>query len=552
MSELEKNVTPETAEEPTREAPQAQGISDIEAFASSATREVTKPPKKNSRGVALIATLATVAVLIGAVWALPVLLPEKEPDEEPDLPDTSVTLLDKELDADGKKIENPIKSVRITTALDDYTLALAEDNTWVLQGEEDLPLNTTAVDSLMESLIYVQAQDTVTEKLEDPAEYGLDNPALTLHAVYADNAAVTMEFASLAVGNNYYLRLNGGDKVYLMDGSLAGTAMKQPETYVSLAAITAPSVNADDPNGTVMIKELSLTGPVRDNVITTIRPKEEADGTEFENTNYLLTAPYKQATDSTITTEVFAVTEIYAEEAVVLHPNEAQLKEYGLDTPQSVAKIELGVFTTTTNDAGEVTESGYYNEQVHLLQLGKKTSDGTGYYALADTRDVIYRISTEYLPWADKTYHDFSNQYLFLRNLTTLKSITCTMGDKDYAFELTHNPEGETPDDELTVKMNGETLRTQEFRVLYKVLMTLYRTGAAPAEPQGEPMLTVRVSSSDEKLNDRVIDIYEYSGSVCIARTETGDTYKMTASRVIDAIEQIENYVSGADVINRF
>lgn len=549
MSEFEKNQLPE---EPTREAPQAQGLSDIEAFASAATREVAKPPRKNRRLTVLVSTLAAVAVLAGAVFALPALFPEPEEPEEPDVPDTSVTLLDKELDADGKKIEYPVRSVRVTTALDDYTLSLGEDNAWELQGEENLPLNVTAVENLVDSLIYVQAQDTVDEGVVDMSEYGLDTPALTLHTVYADNAAVTLELASLTVGNGYYLRLNGGDTVYLMNDTLAETAMKQPETYVSLAVVTAPSVNADDANGTVMIKELSLTGALRDNVITTIRPKEEADGKEYENTSYLLTAPYKTATDSTVTTKVFAVTEITAEEAVVLHPNAAQLKEYGLNEPQSVAKIELGVFTSTTGADGTITSSGYYNEQLHLVKLGKKTADGTAYYAMADTRDVIYRIHAEQVPWAEKTYHDFANQYLFLRNLTSLRSITCTVNGKEYAFEFTHIPEGDTLDDELTVKLNGEILRTHEFRVLYQVLMTLYRTGAAPAEPQGEPLLTVRVSSLDEKLADRVIDIYAHSGSVCIARTETGDTYKMTASRVLDAIEQIENYVSGEDVINRF
>lgn len=549
MSELEKN---QLSEEPTREAPQAQGLSDIEAFASSATRTVAKPPRKQRRTTVLVSALLAVAVLVGAVFALPALFPETEPEPEPEPPDTSVTLLDKELDADGKKIEQPVKSVRVTTALDDYTLSLGEDNTWALQGEDNLPLNTTAVESLVESLLYVQAQDTVDEGVVDMGVYGLDTPTLTLHTVYADNSAVTLELASLAVGNSYYLRVNGDDTVYLVDNTLAQAAMKQPETYVSLSVIAAPSVNKEDANGTVMIKELSLTGSLRDNVITTVRPKEAADGSEYENTSHVLIAPYKQATDSELTTKVFAVTAIQAEEAVVLHPNEAQLKEYGLDTPPSVAKIELGVFTSTTNEAGEVTESGYYNVQTHLVKLGKKTADGTGYYAMADTRDVIYRISAEQVPWADKTYHDFANQYLFLRNLTTLKSITCTVNGKEYAFRFSHTPEGETLDDELTVTMNGEKLRTHEFRVLYQVLMTLYRTGAAPAEPQGEPMLTVRISSLDEKLTDRVIDIYTHSGSVCIARTETGDTYKMTASRVLDAIEQIENYVSGADVINRF
>jgi hypothetical protein len=39
---------------------------------------------------------------------------------------------------------------------------------------------------------------------------------------------------------------------------------------------------------------------------------------------------------------------------------------------------------------------------------------------------------------------------------------------------------------------------------------------------------------------------------VYIAQTETGDTYKMTASRVDDAMQQIRNYLNEIPVVNRF
>jgi len=41
--------------------------------------------------------------------------------------------------------------------------------------------------------------------------------------------------------------------------------------------------------------------------------------------------------------------------------------------------------------------------------------------------DVIYLIDADQVPWAEKTYHDFANQYLFLQKLTSLSSITCTV-----------------------------------------------------------------------------------------------------------------------------
>ncbi len=571
MSDLNKNLPPEeetaeiaplsedtTADEPHRDGPMAQGIQDIEAFASSDTRAVkAAAPRRHRHAVTLVAVFAAVALLLGGTWALVKFLPEqKEPAPSPTTPDTSVTVLDKTLNKDGSVNERPIKSIQIHSLLNDYTLALGEDNVWVMNDERDLPLNTAAINDLVSAFSSVTAEDTVLSPETDSSvsmeEFGFDKPSVTATVTYADNVTVLFEFASLAVGDRYYLRLDRGDTVYLTDGAIATTAMAKPETYVSLQVINAPSVNPEDENGTVIIKQLSLTGPVRDNVITTVRPKDPEDGAQFENTSYVITAPYLLATDSAVSTEVFAVTAVTANEAVALHPTDKQLAEYGLDAPHSIAHIQLSVFTTTTDESGEVSSSGFYNTQDHIVRLGKKTADGSAYYALVDVLDVIYLISADQVPWAEKTYHDFANQYLFLQKLTSLKSITCTVEGKEYRFEFTHTPEGETLDDELTVTLNGKKLRTHEFRVLYQVLVTLYRTGAAPAAPQGDPLLSVRVTSLDNNIADNVIDIYEYSGSVCIARTETGDTYKLTASRVLDAIQQIHNYINGDDVVNRF
>ena len=571
MSELNKNLPLEegtaeiaeiaeevTADEPHRDAPEAQGLSDIEAFAAGATREVkAAAPRRHRRLTAVLATFAAVALLVGGTVALVKFLPtEEETPPATTTPDTSVTVLDKTLKEDGSLNDAPIKSIAIDSLLNDYTIAMNEDKAWQLNGEETLPLNAAAVKTLVSAFSSVVATDTVLSS-EDAtttaiAEFGFDTPTVTATVTYFDDVTVVFEFASLAVGDHYYLRMDHGDTVYLTDGTVASTALASPEIYATLDVITAPTISSEDENGTVIMNELSLTGPVRDNVITTIRPKEPKDGAQFENTSYVITAPHLIATDSAVSTEVFAITSVSATEAVVLHPGEEQLAEYGLDAPRSVAHIQLTVMTTATDSAGEITETGYYNTQDHIVRLGKKTADGQAYYALVDALDVIYLIDAEQVPWAEKTYHDFANQYLFLQKLASLSSITCTVEGTEYHFAFTHIPEGETLDDQLTVTLNGQKLRTHEFRVLYQVLVTLYRTGTAPAEPQGDPLLTVRIDSLDETIADNVISIYEYSGSVCIARTETGDTYKMTASRVLDAIDQIYNYINGDDVINRF
>lgn len=556
VTDIAPDEAADTAASMQREAPEATGKDAIAAFAAQTPvgangKKRRRAGKKARRWPVLVASLAAVAVLAGvaALFIFVFTPPEDEP--EPEYPDTSVVLVDKGLGEDGKELEKPVKSIHVSSRLDEYTIKLNDDGILALVDEADLPTNSTNVDALVDALVYVEAEDTiVTDATADViAEYGLDNPTATVEVTFADDSTVKLELAALAVGDHYYLRLNGGNTIYLVDSVLPTEVMQTAEAFIGFAMITAPAVGSADTNGSVVMKELSLTGRVRNKQITTLRRREEADK-EYENSAYLLTEPYVSDTDSTVVTSITGTTSVIANDVIALHPTEAQLEEYGLKDPYSVAKIVLAVYTYTTDDNGEVASEGYYNETNHLLILGNKDEDGN-YYAMADAMDVVFLVEPNSVPWAEKTYQDLANQYLFLRNLNTLSSITCTT-DKAYKFQFEHFPEEEDLDEQLRVTMDGKQYDTDQFRELYKVLMTLYRTGAAPAEPEGEPLLTVRVEPIDPSFTVKEISIYNYSGSVYIARAENGDTYKVTASRVDDAIAQLNNYLNGENVINRF
>lgn len=541
-----------------RAAPEATGKDAIAAFAAQTPvgaggkkSRAARSPKKHRRLAVLLISLAAVLLLGGAVAVLTHVITPTEEEPEPELPDTSVVLVDKALGEDGKELETPIKSIHIASRLDDYTLALNDDGVMMLADGEGLPVNSTNVDALVDALTYVVAEDTVLTNAESVTDYGLDSPTVTVEVTYADDVTVKLEMAALAVGSHYYLRLDGGDTVYLMDSTLPTEVMQTAEAFVGLTMISAPSVGSSDANGSVVLKELSLTGKVRNDQITTIRRKEAEESEEYANSVYLLTEPYFNDTDTVTVNEVSAVTAVTASDVVALHPTEAQLEEYGLKDPYSVAKIVLAVYTYTSDDNGNMATEGYYNETTHLMLLGNKDEDGN-YYAMVDAMDVVFLVAADSVPWAEKTYQDLANQYLFLRSLNTLSSIACTLDGRENDFTLEHFPDAEELDDQLRVTLDGTQYPTDQFRELYKVLMTLYRTGPAPAEPEGEPLLTVRITPSDPTFDVKEIAIYDYSGSVYIARTKDGDTYKVTASRVDDAIQQIRNYLNGDKVVNRF
>lgn len=556
-TDIDIDVADEASEDDAmeRDTPEALGKDAIAAFAEQtpvgAVGKKRAKAGKRSRLPVLLAAVGALIVLVGVVLLLVFVFTPPEEEPAPPSPDTSVVLVDKPPPSGNADTDSSVKSIHVTSRLDEFTLAINDDGVFALTDSGDLPINSTNVKALVSSFERVVAEKAVVTDPPSFADYGLDDPTATVEVVYTDGVTILYELASLAVGDRYYLRIDKGDTVYLMDASLPEQVMQTAEAFIGLSMIAPPSVGSTDAGGSVVVKELSLTGTVRDKKIVTLRRKESSDSGEFENSSYLLTEPYLSDTDSTVVSGISSATSLIASDIIALHPTEAQLEEYGLKDPYSVAKVVLAVYTYTTDNNGEVATEGYYNETPHIILLGNKDDNGN-YYAMVDTADVVYQVSPESVPWAEKTYHDFANQYLFLRNLTTLSSITYTTGGKTYEFKLEHFPEESDLDAQLRVTMGGTQYPTDQFRELYKVMMTLYRTGPAPAEPQGDPLLTVRIVSTDTSYSAKEISIYSYSGSVYIARAENGDTYKVTASRVDDAIAQLNNFLNGELVINRY
>ena len=536
--------------------PEALGQADIDAFADQ-TPQAGRKARSKKKWPLWAGVLTALAVLAAAVILLPGLLGQEDPvpgteTDDPAHTAAPVTVVNKQTGAEGEVASDLVRAVSVTSLQGSYGFYTDENGIVRMEGDPNVPLNGTEVLSLFTRLSKVEAEDTVAAHVTDMDQYGFSLPAVTASVTYADGESVTLDMAAMAVGKKHYLRVRGEDTVYLVSAGLPEALIQPVEQFVSLSLIASPEVSPEDPNGTPMMKEFSLTGPVRDNVITTLRRKTAEDSEEFANTNFLVTAPYLLAADAGAVTEFFATPSLTAQETVVLHPTDAQLEEYGLKEPRSVAKLVVAVYTSLTDESGETTEGGSYNESVHLIRLGKSADNGTAYYCMADAVDAVYKVSADSVPWAEKTYHDYASRYLFMRHLNTLRSITCTLDGREYDFRFQHFPEEEELDDTLRVTVDGQTYATDQFRTLFQVLMTIYRTGPAPAEPAGEPLLTVKITSLDDSFSVNEISIYPYSASAYIARTEQGDTYKVTASRVDDAMEQIRRYLRGEEVVNRF
>ena len=234
------------------------------------------------------------------------------------------------------------------------------------------------------------------------------------------------------------------------------------------------------------------------------------------------------------------------------YPTSEDLKAYGLDNPFSTATFTLAVQTTEKAESSEETDkTSYYNIQKHTIKLGNKNSSGE-YYALVYNEDtlipVVYRFSAASVAWAESQYDDVAETLLFLRNITSLSNVVVTANGKLTDFHLEHFPDESERDDQMKVTADGQTYDTANFRTLYQVLMSIYRKGAAPGEPAGDPVLSIKLVPTEASEETLELSIYKHDPNVHIVRFSTGETYAVNATEVNEAIKQLGNYLEGKEV----
>lgn len=526
-------------------------------------------------GVAVVALVALLLVLV-------FLLPGNggEDASSTAVSDTSVTLLDKSTDADGKTVDDPIKSIQITLRDESFTLSQNEDGDLVADPYKDLPINTYEISYLVSTLKTVTATREISSSPDSPADYGFtgefaapvssdasgtssgESSAAAEKAVgltaqvsvtYHDDSIHSFELGRESpTKEGYYLREVGTDPIYLVDSTFASTLAQPSTTYIGLNVVTSPSVKTDDDNGQALLREIELTGRVRSSPL--ILRRSTADDNLNNASNYVITKPYFRAANSSsdAVTALDTYTSVTASGVEKPYPTAEDLKRYGLDDPYSTAVFTLAVETTEEAEtSGETAKTSYYNIQKHTIQLGNKNDNGE-YYGLVYNEDqripVVYLFSSSSVAWAEAQYDDVAETLLFLRNIDSLSHVILTANGQETDFLLEHFPDEAEREDQMKVTSGGQTYDTENFRNLYQVLMSIYRKGAAPAEPSGDPVLSLKlvpITASDGTVE---LSIYKHDPNVFIVRFTTGETYAVNASEVNNAVKQLSNYLEGKDV----
>lgn len=115
---------------------------------------------------------------------------------------------------------------------DGTTYSYTKDgDAWICENDTSLKMDADSIATLLEHLKKVTAAEAITD-YDSISDYGLDQPQNTITVTCGD------ETTTIDIGDynemlsEYYLKVSGDDKIYLVDSTLKDAFSKTPDTMV--------------------------------------------------------------------------------------------------------------------------------------------------------------------------------------------------------------------------------------------------------------------------------------------------------------------------------
>lgn len=432
--------------------------------------------KKKRRGLRhgrrwLLACAAVLALGIGT--AAVVLNQPQETVEEYESHDTSGTLASYEA-AQVSRVAISLRSG------DSWAAVQSAEGVLTLEDDPDYEISASMAATVLETARNITYQEVLSE---DPAEYadhlaefGLEEPAVTMAVTYADGASWVVrlgDMLSLDENNAYYMLVEGDDRLFALDkGSaeemMVERALLHPVTQPTLHKARFDRITLADGQGAVLA-EWALQGEIGGNA----------------QDRWLLTAPVQYPADGEeISTLQDNLTNLRLG-AYVCAATPENLTAYGFDDPRLVLTVHQAagsIGTTGTDGVYAVTD---WPEDTFTLTIGGAKSDMVDYVLVEDEIYLSSHFTLEVFLEMEPV--STLSRYTVPVALGNLKALTVRQGSDEAVYTVTRTEQ---------VAENNELVTDSEGNVVYDV--TCHRNGAevpyASFESAYNELLKVTVS----------------------------------------------------------
>ena len=356
----------------------------------------------------------------------------------------------------------------------------AESGRWVSGDDESCPIDTEAAEELAKAAVSIRASMAIPG-VTDFAQYGLDEPVLTVIAATEDTA-MTYQVGNKSITGEYYLRLEGDDTVYLENGALSAfrvsvrDILDLEEMPEDMSAVTGLSVRSGAENYDLEYRDGEEPGWFR------------TDGEEPQ----ILEGDRVKALYGTLTGASFDRCVTWTAEDPAA---------YGLEEPQASAEIRYR--DAAGRERSVTVEFGAYEgEDVYARFAGS----GLVYLLPGAVPDALM-----YPRWETMTPMTVMNL-----DLESIARIRISLHGGEYEIQRLEETVDRAAGDrtvsvtEAIYSLNGWVLDTGRTEAWLTELAGLPAEGLAPAGEGRDTMLSVTISWKDEEAVPAELELRRY------------------------------------------
>lgn len=378
-----------------------------------------------------------------------------------------------------------------------YTL-LKQDKDYVLKGQESLALDQSAALSRFSAVGSVVGERLIEENAADLGQYGLDNPAATITATYADGKTQTFLLGDRTpTGNTFYFMKKGDPRVITVWMNVGTAFTSIADNLLQKRTI---DISSDD------ITQVTILKGGKEYLEVAYTPEEKVSISAWK-----MIKPWSRYVDISSSPgenqEAYFTT--FLKDAVsislgdVVAANPTDLAQYGLDNPSTVIRV-----------TGK-------SDRSFELQVGKEITDSAVYARFADS-PAVYKLDKSSLAFADITPFRLVDKTIQLVNIANALGVQVKGLGADTLLKIEHVP---ALDDQGVQKKdgNGNPMFDQKFtvdgaaiedklsRYYYQIAIGLqsFSTVKEGWQPTGDPALTLTYTR-DSDPTTVALSFYDY------------------------------------------
>lgn len=416
---------------------------------------------------------------------------------------------------------------------DSGKLAFHKDGTWRYDADGAFPVSQEKIDQMLEQFRDFRAA-FVIENVEDYGQYGLEKPVCTIQISQGDKTCDVKLGDFSKMDSQRYVSIGDGN-VYLM----------VHDPLEEFDAVLSDMIENDQLPAFDTVNELRFAGAADYSAV-----REENSGRSACADDLYFTQAGPLDTDR-VNAYLNNITNLALKDYVSYNASDAQLHQYGLDTPELTLAVD---YTYQNEDKKEVSDTftlrvGRNPEDVKAAE--KKDASGAdadaegdkipAYVRVGESK-ILYQISGEqYDKLMAATYNDLRHQEILSADFDTIQQVNIALDGMDYV--LTHKAGAQSQDSAAengTWYYQGTELDASDFP---DALRALKADGFTDEEPSQKEEIQLTVHLNNKNVPTVKMDFYRYDGSHCLAVVDGRPVALVQRSLVVDLVEAVHKIV---------